>query len=314
MMIPRQALLLSGDVKFMELTEKALHAVWPACVFSRVHPSGDLSALKFIQAKDLLLILDLRHRFKPELSKLLLKCKGPGVYTLSVSALSQVQERHFAETGGALLTHNLAWDSLRLGSAIAAACGQEGFGRLQESKVEKADGISGRLPIKSATDKAILTEELGQALQRAGVQRTRRGKISTVADELLMNALYHGPMGGPRVKFAADPETPLPDGAFIDVSWSLTREIFSLCVRDPFGTLKPELVYQRLKKATQSETVEITRTGGRGGGVGLFTVLRNSSAFHVYVIAGQLTEVSVSVDLLPGRERRGREILVLFTA
>jgi anti-sigma regulatory factor (Ser/Thr protein kinase) len=278
--------LVGGDPRFLEALERELRRAWPATPAQRVHPGGDLSLLKLaLGAPGSLVVIDRRLPLKFELTRMLGKVAAAGGSVVAVAALprkvTDLQEVAL-DDGFAHLSHNLAWESPLIGQAVVRARDTGGFGGL----AAKADAVvaEGKDAVTDSVHKSRFVEALAARLGEAGVQRTRRSKIASVVDELLMNALYHAPKGHDRAAHAL-------------ASWRLDDAgIFRATVADAFGSYAREEAHRKLVNFLANEMVEVTQTAGRGGGVGLFLVFKVSREYFLYVDPGRKTEITIEID------------------
>jgi anti-sigma regulatory factor (Ser/Thr protein kinase) len=297
---PRHALLISGDIKFLEATERSLRKSWSECLVHRIHPAGDPNVLRLSLAEPgTLAVVDRRFPLKLELNRMISRLPASGGSVVAVSAvprkLKDMQQAVF-DDGFGLLSHNLDWESPQIAQAIAAAHDFRGLTPMDGDLGQPI--ASDRIVIKDSKHKSVVVEELADKLGDAGLLRTRRGKIASVVDELLMNALYHAAKdeGGKSVA---------------DLEWTVDEKgAFRSTVVDEFGTYTREDAHRKLVSFLANEMVEITKTAGHGGGVGLYLVFKVSAGYRLYVDPGRKTEISIRID--PGAKVGNREVLVYF--
>jgi hypothetical protein len=151
----------------------------------------------------------------------------------------------------------------------------------------------------------------------AGVRGQVRERIQTVADELMMNGLYHAPVdekgnekyAGRAIKELAQ----LEDVAPIEVQYGSSGRYFGISVRDGGGSLTRQRAMQYLLKA-RAGTADIEKKIG-GAGLGLISVLRSVSKLVFNLDPGQSTEVVGLFDMeLFAKGKVGARSIHVFTA
>jgi hypothetical protein len=151
----------------------------------------------------------------------------------------------------------------------------------------------------------------------AGVRGQVRERIQTVADELMMNALYHAPVDADgNEKYADRPIkelAKLEEVAPIEVQYGSSGRYFGVSVRDGGGSLSRQRAMQYLLRA-KSGTTEIEKKVG-GAGLGLVSVLRSVSKLVFNLDPGQSTEVIGLFDMeLFAKGKVGARSVHVFTA
>ncbi len=151
----------------------------------------------------------------------------------------------------------------------------------------------------------------------AGVRGQVRDRIQTVADELMMNALYHAPTDdkgnekyhGIPIKELAQ----LDDVSPIEVQYGSSGRYFGISVRDGGGSLSRDRAMQYLFKARAGTADVETKVGGAG--LGLISVLRSVSKLIFNLDPGSSTEVIGLFDMeLLAKGKGGARSIHLFTA
>jgi len=151
----------------------------------------------------------------------------------------------------------------------------------------------------------------------AGVRGQVRERIQTVADELMMNGLYHAPVDEHgNEKFAGRPIkelAQLSEVSPIEVQYGSSGRYFGVSVRDGGGSLTRQRAMQYLLKA-KSGTADIEKKVG-GAGLGLISVLRSVSKLVFNLDPGQSTEVIGLFDMeLFAKGKVGARSVHVFTA
>lgn len=150
---------------------------------------------------------------------------------------------------------------------------------------------SERAQVSGFQEKARVIHEIEGYAKQSGVGASLRDRIRLVADELMMNALYHAPG---RTTDAPRALARQSDLHAIFVQYGCSSEAFGLCVRDDFGTLERvrALHYLRRSASAKSE-IEDKQSGA---GLGLSVVLNSSSEFTLTLRAGASTEAFALFD------------------
>jgi hypothetical protein len=166
-------------------------------------------------------------------------------------------------------------------------------------------------------------EEKGRAIdimmryaQLAGVRGPVRDRIQLVADELMMNALYHAPTDehgqekyrGMTLKELAQ----LTQVNAIQVQYGCSGRYFGVAVRDGGGSLSRDRALEYLGRAKSGAQMEHKQSGA---GLGLISVLHSVSKLVFNLAPGDSTEVIGLLDMdLFAHGKVGARSLHLFTA
>jgi hypothetical protein len=127
-----------------------------------------------------------------------------------------------------------------------------------------------------------------------GARRPIVHRIASVADELMMNALYDTP-DAPR---RGDP----PD-RHAELRWGADDHVLAISVSDTFGALRQRDVLDHVRRArSERGRPRPASEVQRGAGLGLYLVLANVASLVINVEAGTRTEVVCLFD----RARAGR--------
>ena len=121
-----------------------------------------------------------------------------------------------------------------------------------------------------------------------GARRPLVHRLTSVVDELVMNALYDTPASGaPRAV----------------LRWGADDRAIAISVGDGFGALRQRDVIDHVRRARRERGRPRSEAGaGRGAGLGLYLVLGNVASLVVNVEAGKRTEVVCLFDrTTPGR-------------
>lgn len=171
--------------------------------------------------------------------------------------------------------------------------------------------------VRNYAEKNKAIDMLMQYAQLAGVRGQVRERIQTVADELMMNALYHAPVDADgKERYRDKPLKELVQVEEVDpieIQYGSTGRYFGISVRDGFGSLTRERAMQYLLKA-RSSSPELEQKVG-GAGLGLVSVLRSVSKLVINLDPGSSTEVVGLFDIeLFAKGQIGARSLHLFTS
>jgi hypothetical protein len=167
-------------------------------------------------------------------------------------------------------------------------------------------------------DKREALLEVAEYAKEAGARRQTVARIESVADELLMNALYDAP----AVRFGVRPRIgersrsglgPLGHERAL-MRYACDGRYFALSVRDNYGELTKEAILDNLARArAERGTPREQADEGQGAGLGLYFILSSVTRFIANIQPGQTTEVVCLFDLkATGREAEGCKSLHIF--
>lgn len=159
---------------------------------------------------------------------------------------------------------------------------------------------------------ALLT--IAQHAKLVGARRVVVQKIKSVADELLMNAIYDAPAmerreaderalehreadaRAPAPYARAKFETPISSPAI--VRYACDGRYFAVAVQDDFGRLHKEVILDHLQRArAERGRPQQDDRPGAGAGLGLYFVLSAATRFIANIDPGKRTEVICLFDL-----------------
>lgn len=150
---------------------------------------------------------------------------------------------------------------------------------------------------------ALLT--IAQHAKLVGARRVVVQKIKSVADELLMNAIYDAPAESRRhenkpvdAPYAHERfETPVSSNAVI--RYACDGRYFGVSVTDDFGRLQKDMILDHLQRA-RDERGRPQRNDdrpGAGAGLGLYFILSSATRFIANIEEGERTEVICLFDI-----------------
>ncbi len=158
-------------------------------------------------------------------------------------------------------------------------------------------------------DKRAAILEVADYARDAGARRQVISRIESVADELLMNALYDAPAVryGVRARIGERSRAGLgPLGSERALlRYACDGRHFALSVRDNYGELRKEAILDHLQRArTERGNPKHQDADGGGAGLGLYFILASVTSFIANITPGQMTEVVCLFDLKStGREQ-----------
>ncbi len=169
--------------------------------------------------------------------------------------------------------------------------------------------------VKSYEEKGRAIEIMMRYAQMAGVRGPVRDRIQLVADELMMNALYHAPVdsrGQEKYRGMTQKQlAQLPEVNPIQVQYGCSGRYFGVAVRDGGGSLHRDRALEYLVRARSGAQMEKKASGA---GLGLISVLHSVSKLVFNLAPGYSTEVIALFDMeLFARGKVGARSLHLFT-
>jgi|GEM_PF-596003 len=148
-------------------------------------------------------------------------------------------------------------------------------------------------------EKSVCISQVSEFAQSIGVRRKYRESIEQCLDEMLMNALYDAPVDQSGNQLFADVPTKTRISLRMEqkavVQYSCDGSTFAISVRDSFGTLERNTVFEYLHKCLYAEQ-QIDRKAG-GAGLGLYIMANATTRFHFNVLPGVATECVCTFDL-----------------
>jgi hypothetical protein len=172
------------------------------------------------------------------------------------------------------------------------------------------------MELSSYDEKSRALDVLNAYAELAGARGPVRDRMALVAEELLMNALYHAPVdeNGKRL-YEHMARKELAQRQFdrkVRLSCASNGEIFAVSVIDGYGSLEKETVVKFLSKGTERALEPEMRESGAG--LGLVTALKNASKLVFNLAPGVGTEVIALFDLeLLAKGRPGVRSVHIFT-
>jgi hypothetical protein len=170
--------------------------------------------------------------------------------------------------------------------------------------------------VKSYEEKGRAIEIMMRYAQMAAVRGPVRDRIQLVADELMMNALYHAPTdehGNERYRgMSLKQLAQLPEVSAVQVQYGCSGRYFGVAVRDAGGSLRRDRALDYLSRARGGAQMEQKQSGA---GLGLISVLHSVSKLVFNLAPTYSTEVIGLFDMeLFARGKVGARSVHLFTA
>ncbi len=171
--------------------------------------------------------------------------------------------------------------------------------------------------VRSYEDKTKAIDIIMSYAQMAGVRAPVRDRMQLVADELMMNALYHAPTdahGNERYAgYTQKQLAQVPEVDPIEVQYGCSGSYFGISVRDGFGSLSRAKALDYLRRAgTEDARIE---TKAEGAGLGLINVVQSVSKLIFNLDPGHSTEAIGLFDMqLQSRGIVGARSLHIFTS
>jgi hypothetical protein len=173
--------------------------------------------------------------------------------------------------------------------------------------------------VASYDEKREALLEVAAYAAEVGARRQVVGRIESVADELLMNALYDAP----AARLGVTPPSPVGhdlrpsagDGEPALMRYACDGRYLALSVRDGYGELRKEAILDHIERARAMKGSPQLKPSG-GAGLGLYFVITSVTRFVANIDPGRATEVIGLFDLkAAGRDQEGcARSLHIFTA
>jgi hypothetical protein len=172
------------------------------------------------------------------------------------------------------------------------------------------------MEIASYEEKVKALDVLNAYAELAGARGPVRDRMALVAEELMINAMYHAPTdddGKPLYQHL--PRKEMAGKRFdrpVKVACASNGQLFAVAVRDAYGSLDKDVVVKFLSKGTQKSLTPEQKESGAG--LGLVTALKNANKLVFNLAPGGGTEVIALFDLdLLAKGRPGVRATHIFT-
>lgn len=154
--------------------------------------------------------------------------------------------------------------------------------------------------VRSSRERDGLLAELAQFARELGVRRRLMTVLSSVADELLTNAIYNAPVDDAGTHLYASRQrneaVELDEDSACRFEYACDGRHIILSVRDPFGSLKPSTVIDYLARCYAMGNDQIENKEG-GAGMGFFFILESLNRFVINISPGHATEMIGFIDV-----------------
>jgi hypothetical protein len=172
------------------------------------------------------------------------------------------------------------------------------------------------MEISSYDEKVQALDILNQYAELAGARGPVRDRMALVAEELIINAMYHAPVDGAgKPLYEHMNRKELSKVIFdrkVKVGCASNGQLFAVAVRDQYGTLNKDTVVKFLSKGTSKSLEPEQRESGAG--LGLVTALKSANKLVFNLAPGSGTEVIALFDLdLLAQGRTGVRSVHVFT-
>ncbi|MBI3178872.1 MAG: hypothetical protein HYZ27_04385 [Deltaproteobacteria bacterium] len=154
--------------------------------------------------------------------------------------------------------------------------------------------------IRGSQDKDRIVESLDPYLQRIGCSRRLGELAKSVADELVMNAVYNAPADqSGKPKYTTRPRNEpvtLERGEEARFSCASDGQTLAVAVADPFGRLQRITMLSYLRKCLLPKGAHVDNKQG-GAGMGLYYIYESLNNLIINVAPGRRTEIIGLIDI-----------------
>lgn len=151
--------------------------------------------------------------------------------------------------------------------------------------------------VSSSRHKGSLVDAMVEDARTASVRRQTLHAMTEIAEEMIMNAIFHAPVDKQGVQRYADldrsVETKLAAGEEAVFSWSVSEQRIALSIRDPFGSLPPSEALRRITGPRPRRGTPMRKTGM---GMGLRIIARAANHVMIAIAPGRWCEVLAVID------------------
>ncbi len=162
--------------------------------------------------------------------------------------------------------------------------------------------------VSSSSQREELREEMAVYFKKMGVRQTVLDRMNTVAEEMLMNAIYDAPVDtqGQSVynHISRKQEVELETHQKSQLSYASDGVLLAIAVKDPFGALSKDTIISYLISCYQGEAGSLNSAKG-GAGRGLHQIIENADLTIFNVKRGVRTEV-ICLFNIDGQKREAQ--------
>lgn len=156
-------------------------------------------------------------------------------------------------------------------------------------------------PVTSSEKRDDLIDELEEYMDRLGIRRTIKGRVISVTEELLMNAIYDAPADKDgKAKYNHLNRTvpvELPQDEHGQLKFACDGNLFAVSVEDPFGRLDKKIIFDYLKDCYGGH--ETVHQDKGGAGHGLYQIMETCDLLVINVKPSVKTEVICIFNIDP---------------
>ena len=196
-----------------------------------------------------------------------------------------------------LLAKNTELDTEDLIVTVQKILRHDVFG-MEKYFIWGVESVSTRL--RQSADRTGVLAEAEAYARSLGIPARLCVQFSSVADELITNALYNAPRDqGGQSRFSHLPrsnEVVLGPGEEIEVRFCCDGRRLGISASDPFGSLTPEMLLDYLAKCFKGDQNLVDEKPG-GAGLGLFYIFDSVSHLVTNISPGKRTEMIGLIDV-----------------
>lgn len=148
--------------------------------------------------------------------------------------------------------------------------------------------------VQDSRQRHDLKDQMMSAIKNLGVRASVADRMYTVAEELLMNAIYDAPVGadGQAIynHMSRKEEVKLDSAHQSNFTFIVGEKLAGVSVEDPFGALPTDLIVKYLKSCYEGKAGSLNAQKG-GAGRGLHQIIENSDVTIFNVSPQCKTEV-----------------------
>jgi hypothetical protein len=173
------------------------------------------------------------------------------------------------------------------------------------------------MDVSGYEEKVRALDVLTKYAELAGARGAVRDRMALVAEELIINGMYHAPVdehGAPRYRHLPRKEVAkLQFDRPVKVACASNGQHFAIAVRDSYGSLDKQTIVKFLAKGAES-ILEPEQQREQGAGLGLVTALKSASKLVFNLAPGVGTEVIALFDMdLLSKGHQGVRAVHIFT-
>lgn len=173
------------------------------------------------------------------------------------------------------------------------------------------------LPLNNSDQRADKIQSMQESLKSLGVRGTLLERCGTVAEEMLMNAIYDAPTDGQGKSLfnhlARTEKVDLPAGQEVVLRFACDGNFVAVSVEDCYGSLPKKILLDYLANNYSDQAGQMNEAQEKGGaGRGLHQIIENSDLTVFNVRKGYKTEVISIFNIDSNKEKESRPTLHYF--